>query len=168
MPIPANKSELKEAIQHNFFKLMEEVKDIPTDKFEEKSMAGHAKNTRMSPSNLLGYLLGWSTLVLTWYDHWKADKGIVFPASGYKWNDLGLLAQKFYDDYDQLSRRDLEKHLYKNYNEILQIINDSKEDELYEISWYKNYTAGRMIQLNTASPCKNARLRLRKWRKGKY
>ncbi|WP_218665788.1 ClbS/DfsB family four-helix bundle protein, partial [Acinetobacter sp. Colony158] len=37
--------------------------------------------------------------------------------------------------------------------------------ELYEKSWYNQWTMGRMIQLNTASPYLNAKNRVSKWLK---
>ncbi|MCG8400066.1 MAG: ClbS/DfsB family four-helix bundle protein, partial [Firmicutes bacterium] len=39
--------------------------------------------------------------------------------------------------------------------------------QLYGTPWYEKWTMGRMIQLNTSSPYKNARNRIRKWKKQK-
>lgn len=39
----------------------------------------------------------------------------------------------------------------------------STATELYGANWYEKYTAGRMIQFNTASPYKNARSGIRAW-----
>ena len=48
--------------------------------------------------------------------------------------------------------------------ELLRLIENKSNSELYEMPWYKSYTLGRMIQLNTSSPYKNARLKIRKWK----
>ena len=37
--------------------------------------------------------------------------------------------------------------------------------DLYEIPWYDKWPKGKMIQLNTSSPYKNARTRVRKWKR---
>jgi hypothetical protein len=50
----------------------------------------------MSICNLLAYLIGWNELVLKWLFMDASAKTIDFPETGYKWNQLGQLAQKFY------------------------------------------------------------------------
>ena len=49
----------------------------------------------MSIHNLVSYLLGWSSLVLKWNRKSEDKEPIDFPETGYKWNELGRLAQKF-------------------------------------------------------------------------
>lgn len=53
----------------------------------------------MSINNLLAYLIGWGELVLKWNKYKTENKPVDFPETGYKWNELGKLAQKFYEDY---------------------------------------------------------------------
>jgi hypothetical protein len=66
------------------------------------SLDGNAKGSLMSTSDLAAYLIGWNTLVLKWLDYSEAGRAIEFPETGYKWNQLGQLAQKFYADYADL------------------------------------------------------------------
>ena len=49
----------------------------------------------MSIHNLVSYLVGWSSLVLKWNRKSEDKEPIDFPETGYKWNELGRLAQKF-------------------------------------------------------------------------
>lgn len=165
MPIPQNKTELKEAIELNYNKLKADLVDIPKAMTTKKTMLGHSKGTKMSPCDCISYLIGWGELVLKWHKQDLKKQDIHFPEIGYQWNELGALAQKFYKDYDHLEFEQLLKKLDHTLKKILKIIDGLSNDFLYHKEWYKQYTFGRMIQLNTASPYKNARQRIRKWKK---
>ena len=103
-------------------------------------------------------------LVLKWYDLKTNEIDCEFPEKGFKWNELGLLAQKFYRDFETDDYHTLQLKLTNTVNELLRLIESKSNNDLYEMPWYKSYTLGRMIQLNTSSPYKNARLKIRKWR----
>ena len=167
MSIPSNKIELVNAIVEHYNKLCIELSTIPIELTLVKELEGHSKNTFMSVKDLVAYLLGWGQLVLVW--HHKKSKGINvdFPETGYQWNQLGLLAQKFYKDYEQDDFKTIMNKFDQTKNEILKLIESKSNDELYGRAWYKQWSMGRMIQLNTSSPFKNAKDRLRKWKKQK-
>lgn len=95
MHIPANKSELKQAIESNFAKLITELNTIPPDLITVRDLPGHAQNSLISIKDLLAYLTGWGKLVLKWHSKKANDEKVDFPEIGYKWNELGKLAQKF-------------------------------------------------------------------------
>ena len=165
MAIPKDKDELVKAIVDNYKKLKIELANIPIDLTEKKELDGHSKNNLMSINNLVAYLVGWGQLVLKWND--KKSKGLEvdFPETGFKWNELGQLAQKFYVDYEKDDFKTINVKLDKTINEILKLIESKTNKELYETAWYDKWTLGRMIQLNTSSPFKNAKDRIRKWKK---
>ena len=167
MAIPDSKQELIKAITDNFQKLLAELSNIPPDLTNKKELEGHAKNTLMSVKDSVAYLLGWGQLVLKWND--LISKGISpeFPETDYKWNELGLLAQKFYKDYEKDSYKTLLSKFENTVEEILKLIESKTNKELYGIPWYNQYTLGRMIQLNSSSPYKNTKDRIRKWKKGR-
>jgi hypothetical protein len=165
MAIPKDKDELLKAIADNYKKLSTELTNIPIDLTELKELEGHAKNTLMSIKDLLAYLVGWGQLVLKWQDRKEKGLEVDFPETGFKWNELGLLAQKFYKDYEKEDFKMLIKKLDKTTKEILKIIESKSNVELYEMAWYDKWTLGKMIQLNTSSPFKNAKDRIRKWKK---
>lgn len=77
--VPQNKTELIEAIDRSFDRLLETLRLIPVGEADQMSLAGHAQGTHMSVANLVAYLVGWNELVL-------------------KWNELGRLAGRFYRD----------------------------------------------------------------------
>jgi hypothetical protein len=167
MAIPKDKGELLKAIVDNYKKLTTELLDIPIELTEKKELDGHSKNTLMSINNLIAYLVGWGQLVLKWNDKKSKGLDVDFPETGFKWNELGLLAQKFYKDYEKDDFKTLNEKLDKTTNEILKLIESKTNGELYEMAWYDKWTIGKMIQLNTSSPFKNAKDRIRKWKKTK-
>lgn len=167
MAIPKVKDELLNAIKDNYNKLTIELANIPISLTEDKELDGHSKDTLMSINNLLAYLIGWGQLALKWYDKKSNGLDVDFPESGYKWNDLGQLAQKFYKEYEHDDFKRLSKKLEVTTHDILKLIESKSDDELYNTAWYNEYSLGRMIQLNTSSPFKNAKNRIRKWKKMK-
>lgn len=88
-----------------------------------------------------------------------------FPETGFKWNQLGLLAEKFYYDYACLPYPDLLARLDSNKAAIAGLLEGLSDADLYGAPWYGKWTLGRMIQLNTSSPYANARIRIRRWKK---
>ncbi len=167
MAIPNNKEDLKQAILESYKKLKTELETIPFDSTHVKNLNGHSKNSMMSMNNLLAYLIGWGTLVLKWNENKTNGVEVDFPETGNKWNQLGQLAQKFYSDYEDLNFNQLKIELESTTNSILELIESKSNHELYETAWYDKWTLGRMIQLNTSAPFKNAKDRIRKWKKSK-
>lgn len=167
MPVPANKEELLKAIETNYSKLKKELETISVEETAVKELDGHAKGTLMSIDNLLAYLIGWGELVLKWNKNRSENKPVDFPETGYKWNELGKLAQKFYADYQNDDFNTLIQKLDDTVKKITSLIESKNNDELYGVGWYEKWTLGRMIQFNTASPYNNARGRIRKWKKEK-
>ena len=167
MAIPNTKEELIQAIWESYKKLKTELETIPYELTNAMELDGHAKNSTMSINNLLAYLVGWGTLVLKWNENKSNGIDVDFPETGFKWNQLGLLAQKFYSDYEDLNFNQLMLEIESTTNSILELIESKSNQELYETTWYGKWTLGRMIQLNTSDPFKNAKDRIRKWKKSK-
>ncbi len=165
MAVPTDKTALIHAIQINYEKLRKELITIPVALTVIVELEGHAKGTQMSVHNLVAYLVGWGELVLKWNQKMDADEAVDFPETGYKWNELGKLAQKFYTDYEHMDWDELLQRLDQTVDRILELIESKTNAVLYEQSWYEKWTLGRMIQFNTASPYTNARGRIRKWKK---
>lgn len=167
MAVPKNKDELLNAINSNFDKLIKELHDVPLSIVDESSLEGHAKGTQMTVTNLVAYLVGWNELVLKWLHRDAVGQQVDFPETGFKWNELGRLAQKFYRDYEGTPYIKLLERFETAKSQIVSLIEARRNADLYESYWYEKWTMGRMIQFNTASPYANARGRLRKWRKAR-
>ncbi len=167
MAVPTNKEALIEAIEQSYKKLREDLQDIPLALTEVKDMEGHVKNTQMSVCNLVSYLVGWGNLVLKWHQVFSTGKMPDLPETGFKMNEMGKLAQKFYKDYEHDDFESLLQQYDDVVEKILALVNSLDNTFLYETAWYKDYPFGRMIQFNTSSPYANARSRVRKWKKAK-
>ncbi|OCO99523.1 MULTISPECIES: ClbS/DfsB family four-helix bundle protein [unclassified Ensifer] len=165
MAVPETKEELLKAIDVQFAKLMRELDQIPGEMYRAPSLEGHAKGTMMSVGDLVAYLIGWGELVIKWIDRDQRGETIDFPETGYKWNELGRLAHKFYDDYRVLPPGELLARLTGSKDTLKALIMARDNQALYRQPWYGKWTLGRMIQLNTSSPYANASGRLRQWKK---
>jgi hypothetical protein len=165
MAVPHNKQALLDAIHKQFDKLYEELRTIPEASTHNATMEGHVKDTYMSVCDLVAYLIGWNELVLKWITKKDAGEPVDFPETGFKWNELGRLAQKFYQDYAGIPYPELLVRLVSAKEAIVVLIEARSNTVLYEVPWYEKWTMGRMIQFNTASPYDNARGRVRKWLK---
>lgn len=165
MGIPQNKAELLLAIDTNFSKLFKALQAVPESRVREPTLAGHSKGTTMSVVNLLAYLIGWNELLIKWIELDAAGLPVDFPETGFKWNELGRLAQKFYRDYEGLSYPALLQRLAAARGHIIVLVEARSDQQLYGCLWYEKWTLGRMIQFNSASPYLNANGRLRKWLK---
>lgn len=165
MAVPHNKQALLDAILLNYRRLATDLATVPPARAREATLPGHAAGTLMSVADLVAYLLGWQLLVLKWCE--AGDKGLHadLPETGYKWNELGRLAQKFYADHAHLPYPALLRQFDDAHARIVARVERESNATLYGTPWYGKHTLGRMIQLNTSSPYANARTRLRQWMK---
>lgn len=161
--VPRNKDELELAIKSIFPKLMTDYRSIPESKSRKSGVEGSVKGTIISVSDTVAYLNGWGKLVLKWYHLKSQNHHVDFPETGYKWNQLGLLAESFYEEYRDWEYDDLLVELESTINEILLLISSLSDHELYGVAWYEQWTLGRMIQFNTSSPMKNMRTKVRRF-----
>ncbi len=167
MAVPSSKDELLGAIESSFTKLTRELDSVPATRVDERSLEGHAKSTTMSVRDLVSYLIGWNELVLKWHKGRQEGRKVDFPDTGFKWNELGRLAQKFYRDYDDLHYAELRQRLAQSKDRICALVEGESDAALYGSAWYERWPLGRMIQFNTASPYRNALARLRVWRRAR-
>ena len=165
--IPQSKEELAFAIHSIFDKLMADYRAIPDEFSRECGVEGSVKGTRISVCDTVAYLVGWGRLVLKWHSLKSQGLPVDFPETGYKWNQLGLLAEQFYNHYADWQYQDLLAELELTVSELLSLISSLSNYELYETTWYDTWPLGRMIQFNTSSPMKNMRSKVRRFKKNK-
>jgi hypothetical protein len=165
MAVPQSKAELLDAVRSSYQRLLADLVSVPPGRAHEATLEGHAQGTQMSVSDLVAYLIGWNLLVLKWCDARAKGQPADFPETGFKWNELGRLAQKFYADHADQDYPALLLQFAQVHARIVALVEASDDAALYGVPWYGKYTQGRMIQFNTSSPYTNARGRLRKWKK---
>lgn len=163
--IPQSKEELKQAIQTTFTKLLEEYHSLPPEHARTVGVDGNVKGTKISPSDTLAYLVGWGQLVLKWYTLKEQGEQVDFPETGYTWNQLGQLATHFHQSYSQREYEGLLTEFEETIQSLLQLIESLDNSALYEHTWYKKWTLGRMIQFNTSSPMKTTRTKIRRFKR---
>lgn len=161
--VPATKDQLLAAIETSYARLSDDLDRVPATHVREKVLPGHAAGTSISPADLVAYLIGWNEQVLVWNERRAAGLPDEFPAPGAAWNGLGSLALRFYREHEHESWDDLRARLDDAERRIVELVRDRSEEELYGAPWYRRWTLGRMISLNTSSPYANARSRLRRW-----
>lgn len=163
MALAATKDELLLGIEKTFSQLSGDLDRVPPESARDPVLEGHVAGTMMSPADLVAYLIGWNEQVLTWHRRRAAGLPDEFPASGIKWNELGLLAQRYYAGHQDDSWPSLRTQLSEVNKKIVELIHGCSDEELYGSAWYGKWTLGRMISLNTSSPYRNARKRIRSW-----
>ena len=163
MAVPSTKGELLAAIEKTFALLERDLDRVPVSAAREPVLDGHVAGTSMSPADLLAYLVGWNQQVLTWHRRRAGGLPDELPAPGIRWNELGLLAQRYYAEHAGDTWDGLRSQLRTAKDEIVGLIGDHSDAELYGAPWYGKWTMGRMISFNTSSPYANARGRLRAW-----
>ncbi|MGC5700758.1 ClbS/DfsB family four-helix bundle protein [Pseudomonas sp. NFXW11] len=161
MAIPQDQEQLLQAIEQNFAALTQALQAVPPGRIDSCRLEGHVKGSQIGIADLLAYLLGWNERVLDWLDKDARGEPMAFPAAGFKWNELGRLAQKFYLAYAALDYRQRLERLHQVKEQIVAHLRLRDNAALYERPWYGKWTLGRMVQLNTAAPYANARQRLR-------
>lgn len=163
--VPKNKEELHQAIKLAFDKILEDYLSIPEEYTRKNSIEGNVQGTEISVGDTVAYLIGWGRLVLKWHELKSKGHTIDFPETGYKWNELGRLAQDFQSQRRSWSYNDLISEFKATVTDILSLIESLDNHALYGDDWYGKYTFGRMIQFNTSSPMKSIRIKVRKFKK---
>jgi len=162
--VPKNKEELHKAITVAFKKTLADYSTIPSQVSRKIGVAGNVKGTEISACDTVAYLIGWGKLVLKWYDLRSKNQPVDFPDTGYKWNELGQLAQQFHAHYHNHTYDELIEEFTITTGKILALVDSLDNHQLYGVPWYEKYTLGKMIQFNTSSPMMNMRTKVRKFK----
>lgn len=163
--VPQNKAELLHAITIAANSLSDDYRAIPDERSRILAIEGNVKGTTISVCDTLAYLIGWQKLVLKWHLLTSLGKPVDFPETGYKWNQLGLLAQHFHKEHKDWHYLDLQSEFVTTTEHILALVSSLDDHALYGAPWYNKWTLGRMIQFNTSSPMKNVRAKVRRFKR---
>jgi len=91
MPIPTTKLEFVKTLKTAYHNLDAEFDAVNSLKENDKGIEGN-----ISCCDVVAYQIGWADLLLGWEQKEKDGKEPEMPAKGFKWNQLGELAQSFY------------------------------------------------------------------------
>ncbi len=164
MPLPASKIELLDNIRSAYEKLDHEFADVPSNMEKNQHISGH-----ISCCNTLAYQIGWARLLLGWEATERKGLQPAMPAKGYKWNELGKLAQSFYDESSSKSLKQLRSEFHNEFSNLLQWVESLSEEELFVVhqrQWAgEKWPLVKWIQVNTIAPYRSARTKVRRWKK---
>jgi len=164
MPLPSCQQELLSRFDTAYNKLRDEIIRVPDELSRAPLLEGG-----LCLCDLMAYQIGWGRLLLQWEALEQAGQPVEMPAPGFKWNQLGALAQSFYlrsrDDSaaQLLSQLDA---LASDLHEFMAASNDSFLFGVGQRQWAgAKWPVVKWLQVNTIAPYDSARAKLRKWQK---
>lgn len=164
MPLPTNKTELLNSLHAAYSKLVEEAATVPSEMERNPELEGG-----ISPCDLIAYQIGWGQILLSWDDLETRGETVEMPAPGFKWNQLGLLAESFYQEQHEQTLKQLLVQFEVLRDRMWLFIESNSEDTLFGIGkrqWAgQKWPLAKWIQVNTIAPYGSARAKLRKWKK---
>lgn len=164
MPLPTSKQELLSYLQDAYEKLDNELDAVPKSMERDPQIEGD-----VSCCDVLAYQMGWAKLLLGWDRLESKGETPAMPADGYKWNELGQLAQSFYETQSSKSLDQLRAAFKHEYDAVTQWIASLSEDELFRLhqrQWAgEKWVLAKWIQVNTVAPYRSARAKIRRWKK---
>ncbi len=161
-----SREELTKAIQHTL-----ELFDAEFNDITEESKNIRIKNVSKTPSEMLSYQIGWTTLLNQWIEDEAAGKTVITPTEEFSWNQLSALYQTFYKQYGKETLVEQRARLADLVERIIAHINNMSDDEFFSPEAFHwtvtdaNWPAYKWIHINTVAPFKGFSPQLRKWKK---
>ncbi len=158
--------ELEEAIRECFQRY-----DSEFDAISEEMRDWDGDGPMKTPAQHLAYHLGWTGLLLLWEKEEKAGGNACVPAVGYRWNQLGLLYQSFYKQYEDIPLHQQRRQLAEQVGNIDSWIESLTEAELFQTGqrqWADTpaqWPVYKWIHINTVAPFTNFRMQIRRWKR---
>ena len=125
-----------------------------------------------TPFEILAYQLGWLSLIESWNREEAAGREAATPAPGIKWNQMGLLHERFYADHAGQLLAELSARFKEAVGELCGWIGTLSEDELFKPGgrkWARSTPADwplwKWVHINTVAPFKTFRAKTRRWKK---
>lgn len=167
MPNYENKKKLIFEIEKTANLFINEFKDL-----SENDRDILVEGIDRTPSQMIAYQLGWLNLLMGWDKDELNGKDVITPAPGYKWNELGGLYQSFYTEYKNLSLSELKNEYNDTVKKFVKWVDSFTGKELFEqdvrrwaSSTPSNWAIWKWIHINSVSPFKSFRTKIRKWKK---
>lgn len=162
-----SKEALAEEIKKTAARFIEEFDDVA-----DKDCDLRLEGVDRTPREMIAYQLGWMGLIRGWDSDEVAGKEVIMPAPGYKWNRMGVMYEVFYSSYNTQSFSEL-KQMYKEaVSSLIDWLQGFSDDELFQSGGRKwasstpsNWPIWKWVHINTASPFKTFRSKIRKWKK---
>ena len=142
------------------------------DDIEEAYKDTRAKDVLRTPAQMLAYIIGWMQLLISWEEKEAKGEVVHTPAPNYNWDNLNLLYEKFYQDYEEYTLEELKEMFRDAENKIIDIVKNLDDTTLFQPgirAWAKstsgNWPISKWIHNNTVASYKSFRTRIRRWKK---
>jgi hypothetical protein len=164
VPLPEDKSDLLIKLKKSYEKLDSEFENLEKSISRKRHIQGG-----VSACDILAYQIGWGQLLLSWEKCESSGKNPDMPAKGFKWNELGRLANSFYSSHKNKSIEVLRREFKNTVYQVSAMIERLTDEELFETKqrrWTgKKWAMVKWIQINTIAPYSSARTKVRRWKK---
>jgi len=134
MARPTNKTELLEAAQTNYLKLMNYTDELSQEAICQEFPAGYLnRNIR----DVVAHLYHWHTLIQAWMEVGMKGQKPDIPAKGYTWKTTPELNRFIQRKYITMSLEEAKQLLSTTHKEMIRTIQRYTNEELFEKKRYK-------------------------------
>ncbi|BDR60351.1 ClbS/DfsB family four-helix bundle protein [Lactobacillus xylocopicola] len=171
MTRPTNKTELIDASNTAYQKLLALISSLPEDAreadftFDTSNLKEAHWQRDHNVRDVLAHLYEWQNLLLNWINNNQAGKEQAFLPAGYNWRNYGDLNNKFQEKHQSTNLAEMEELLHKSHEQVMQLLASFTNDELFTkktFSWTGNNALGSYFISNTSSHYEWALKKLRK------
>jgi hypothetical protein len=165
MPLPETKQDLLRKLESAYSGLDNMLEGIEPAQVRLRELEGE-----VSCCDLIAYQIGWGRLLLSWELTEAGGELATLPAAGFRWNQLGELAEAIYAEYADFDLPELRAEFFEVYQALYLWIEGLEERDLFQFrrrQWIgEKWTMVKWIQVNTIAPYTSARTKLKKWKAG--
>ncbi|MCQ2009398.1 MAG: ClbS/DfsB family four-helix bundle protein [Sporolactobacillus sp.] len=161
-----NKEALIDEIRKTYRLFDQEFENVP-----EANRNIRLDEVDRTPQEMLAYQIGWLTLVMSWEEDELAGKQVITPTPDYKWNQLGMLYQQFYQHYANDSLEELRALFRDKIETWCGWVNGLSDEELFVPGIRRwtvtsaNWPMWKWIHINSVAPFRSFRTKIRKWKR---
>ena len=127
MPLPTSKTELLQNLKQAYVKLDTEFDAVGSEHERLKMIEGE-----ISCCDVVAYQIGWSNLLRGWDRQEERGESPIMPAERFKWNQLGELAQFFYQSNSEKKLDQLRREFHETFQALLSWIESLTEEEIFQ------------------------------------
>jgi uncharacterized protein (TIGR03083 family) len=165
MPKPTTKAQLLAKIAAERQALLKLISPLSPAQMTQPGILGV-----WSVKDVLAHLMEWEQMFLGWYATGLKGQTPAMPAEGFNWRQLPQLNQRIFEKYALAELADLRNQCEKSYQQILKLVEDLPETDLFtpgRYPWTGAHALVSFILPNTSSHYHWARDGIRKGLKAK-
>lgn len=161
MARPTTRTELLEAAEAEYRRLLEVVETVPLDRRTTPGACDH-----WSVKDLLAHLDAWHELFLGWEEIGRAGEVPEMPAPGLRWSDTPTLNARIHERTADDAWDDVVARLDGSHERVLAVIRSYDDDDLFtkrRFGWTGSTSVGSYAVSATSSHSAWATKLIRRW-----